>query len=269
MSSTPQIWRTAQEAQKRFFSRVADAPGSLLISDYDGTLAPFQKDKMQAFPYVGLQERLLQMLALPRIRLVFVTGRPATELRELLSVADHVEIWGAHGWDHIDAAGNYFAFSLTAEQKEILEKIQSVLVERGYEGALERKPASLAVHWRGAAQEEQQRLEGLTRVLASQYASAASFETMPFEAGIEIRCTGRTKADAVRNILEEGPSGTVAAYLGDDRTDEDAFPVVKKNGIAILVRPEVRESQADFWMCPPGDVINFFDHWIDSARSRA
>ncbi len=267
MPSVPPIWRTAREAQDSFFKRIAVAHSSLLISDYDGTLAPFQKDKMQAFPYAGLPERLAQMRALPDVRLVFVTGRPAKELRQLIPIANEVEVWGSHGWEHIDADGNYSIFPLTTGQKQVLDKIEIELIKRGYEHSLEKKLASLAVHWRDVPVEEQRRLEVLTRSLAAQYASSASFETMPFEAGLEIRGIGRTKADAVRETLQKEPEGTVAAYLGDDRTDEDAFPVVKKNGIAILVRPEVRESRADFWMYPPEDVINFFDHWIDSARS--
>lgn len=269
MLSIPPAWSKAHEDQHRFFERIASAPRSVLISDYDGTLAPFQNDKMQAFPYKGLEARLSKMLALSNIRLVFVTGRPAGELRELLSLTEGMEIWGSHGREHIDSEGRYSIFPPTDMQTETLALVHSALSERGYGQALERKPASLAVHWRTAAPQEKQQIEAATRSIAEQYLKDDCFETMPFEEGIEVRITGRTKADAVRTVLDAEPHDAVAAYLGDDRTDEDAFPAMKGRGISVLVRPQVRESLADFWMNPPLDLIDFFDHWISSARSRS
>jgi trehalose-phosphatase len=267
MLSTPPAWRTACKEQAKFFEQLGAAPRSVLILDYDGTVAPFHLDKMQAFPYPGVEAQLTQMLALSKIRVVFVTGRPARELKRLIPVADRVEIWGTHGWENIDGEGNYSMFPLSTEQKKTLDRIQDSLTRHGYEQSLERKLASLAVHWRGMEPERQRQLEELARSFATQYASAESFDLMPFEAGLEVRAVGRTKADAVREVLQDESVGTVAAYLGDDRTDEDAFPVMKRRGISVLVRPEVRQSLADFWMTPPDDLIDFFGQWIHAARS--
>lgn len=269
MLSIPQPWKSAPEEQQRFFARVAGSRRSVLLTDYDGTLAPFRKDKMQAFPYPGLAERLACLASMSNVRVVFVTGRIAGELKELLSISAPVEIWGSHGREHIDAEGQYTLFPLTAEQQEALDDVQATLEDKGYQQSIERKPTSLAVHWRGADLATQAQLEELTRSLAEQYTSENSFETISFEAGMEIRATGRTKANVVCDVLQEESTDTVSAYLGDDRTDEDAFPMLRERGVSVLVRPEVRESEADFWMNPPDDVIDFFDQWIHSARSRS
>lgn len=268
MSAIPQPWTEALKEQHSFFARISSGR-SILITDYDGTLAPFRKDKMQAFPYPGLDERLACLTSMPNVRVVFVSGRAAQELRQLLSISGRMEIWGSHGREHIDSDGRYFLFPLTDEQNEALDTIQAALAGKGFERSIERKPTSLAVHWRGEDHETEQRLKALTCALAAQYASEKPFETIPFEAGMEIRVTGRTKADAVHDILQEESPDAVSAYLGDDRTDEDAFPMMRNRGISVLVRPEIRESYADFWMNPPGDVIDFFDHWIHSARRRS
>lgn len=48
------------EKVEEFLRTVAVAPRSMLLLDYDGTLAPFSADRQQALPYAGL-EHLLQL----------------------------------------------------------------------------------------------------------------------------------------------------------------------------------------------------------------
>jgi trehalose-6-phosphatase len=70
----------------------------------------------------------------------------------------------------------------------------------------------------------------------------------------------------VAELLEQEPGGIPAAYLGDDLTDEDAFVAVGDGGYSILVRNEVRPSCAQFWLCPPEELLTFLDNWIAGAR---
>ena len=53
----------------------------------------------------------------------------------------------------------------------------------------------------------------------------------------------------------------VASYLGDDLTDEDAFRALKGRGLSVLVRNELRETLADIWLKPPGELIDFLLKW--------
>ena len=57
---------------------------SLLMLDYDGTLAPFHVDRFAATAYPGVEERLATLSGLAQVRLVLISGRPAHELRSLL-----------------------------------------------------------------------------------------------------------------------------------------------------------------------------------------
>ena len=67
-------------------------------------------------------------------------------------------------------------------------------------------------------------------------------------------------------ILEEmGGSGAVA-YLGDDRTDEDAFEAIAGKGLGVLVRPERRPTAAEVWLKPPGELLDFLDQWQRRAE---
>ncbi len=69
---------------------------------------------------------------------------------------------------------------------------------------------------------------------------------LPFDGGLELRSTNRTKGTAVAQILAQEPAALPAAYLGDDLTDEDAFAAIGSQGYSILVRSEVRESPPGF-----------------------
>ena len=132
--------------------------------------------------------------------------------------------------------------------------------------SLEMKPASLAIHWRGLDSEEQETIRDRVLNRYSKFSQNDSIELMPFEDGLEIRATGRTKADAVRAILDKKAPSTPLAYLGDDRTDEDAFAALGNDDLALLVRETPRATLADYWMAPPEDVLEFLDRWIVAAR---
>ena len=70
-------------------------------------------------------------------------------------------------------------------------------------------------------------------------------------------------------IVALEPAALPVAYLGDDLTDEDAFAAIGDRGFSILVRTEVRESFARFWLRPPEELLGFLDQWIAAAQSQS
>jgi len=58
----------------------------------------------------------------------------------------------------------------------------------------------------------------------------------------------------------------VCAYLGDDRTDEDAFLAIAPHGVGVLVRPELRETAAAWWLRLPEELLEFLDDWSAACR---
>ena len=79
---------------------------------------------------------------------------------------------------------------------------------------------------------------------------------------MELRAADVSKGQAVQKILEEAPDDAMVAYLGDDPTDEDAFKVLDGCGLRVLVRKDYRDTDADVWIRPPEELLDFLDHWI-------
>lgn len=266
--SVPARWRQSSE-QERFWCRLERAPNWLLLLDYDGTLAPFHQDRMLATPYPGVIQRLQEFSSIPRGKLIVVSGRQVADLETLLSSAPRIEIWGSHGREHRLPNGEYRLIPLEDDERRAVEHFASGLTADGWGDQLERKPAAVAVHWRGLAPEDAAEVE---RSAYRHFATAnppASLEMLPFESGVELRSRARTKGQVVADLLAEEPADSFAAYLGDDWTDEDAFRALRGVGYGFLVKQEPRESFASFHLVPPDELLEFLDRWLIAVNKEA
>ena len=277
-SETPPWWSAHRPEQQRFFGSVRGVGRPLLICDYDGTLAPFQMDKMQAHPYPGVAERL-EAIVRGGTEVAFVSGRPSSELVQLLPMAEGLEVWGMHGREHRSRDGRRTVLELTPRQLQALDQVQGDLERGGWADLLERKAGSLALHWRTLAGDSVEQTAGTpsggsgrTPAEARDAAGKAfaccagqdGFAVLPFDGGLELRTEDRTKAHAVEALLAQA-NPAAAAFLGDDLTDEDGFRVMReRGGLALLVRAEVRASRAQFSLRPPGELLGFLDSWIQA-----
>ena len=57
-----------------FLHQVERAKQSVLLLDYDGTLAPFRPDRHRALPYPGVTNVLSDIMETGRTRVVLITG---------------------------------------------------------------------------------------------------------------------------------------------------------------------------------------------------
>jgi len=244
-----------------FRSSVESADERVLILDYDGTLAPFTPDRDLAAPYKGVKERLAALHRQEHTRLVLVSGRAASDLDRLLNMDPRPEIWGSHGWERL-RDGKYEPPTIPDRWEQALLEARDACLKVAGESQCEFKPASVAVHWRGRENNFRKDVEQRLLPAWSGLASRLGLEIHRFDGGIELRCPGRDKGDSVRTILSESPPEAVAAYLGDDRTDEDAFAAIRGRGAAVLVRKELRDTGADLWLTPPDQLLEFMDLWI-------
>ncbi len=235
----PPAWINARNAHLQLWTRLAQGAPALLICDYDGTLAPFKADKMLATPYPGIAERLETIAALRGCTLALVSGRPVSEL---------------------------LTQEVVPQVQESLDAAAAELAGEGYASALERKSGSLAAHWRNLSPTEQAAFGGQAQRVFAKHTAAGALAILPFESGLELRASDQTKAHAVEALLAaQLGASPVAAYLGDDLTDEDAFGALGERGLSLLVRDEPRPSLAQYWLRPPAQLIGFLDDWARAA----
>ena len=259
-----------EEKLEEFFEALKGAPRSFLFLDYDGTLAPFRVDRFTARPWTGVRELLKLIQQQGRTRMTMITGRPAQEIRPLLGLEPPLEVWGLHGAERIYANGRRELEEAPAQTQAKLEELRATLRRDSLGGLFEDKANGVVMHWRGASPARAKQIERRTRALFEPMAQMDGLMLLDFESGLELRA-GRDKGGAVKAILEEarveGFQGP-AAFLGDDLTDEAAFAVM--NGLdsahlSVLVRREPRETVADVWMKPPGELLGFLGRWVGAV----
>jgi trehalose 6-phosphate phosphatase len=256
-----------QVAYGPFLERLGSAPARILLLDYDGTLAPFQIDRSQAVPYPEVLPLLGQIMA-RGTRVVLISGRPPRDLVAVSGIQPCPEIWGCHGLEQLKPDGSYEAEALSHQHQAGLSLAERLLNPEGLEARIEVKPGGVAFHSRGLSAPEAELMTKKVKQLWQPVTGEYGLTLLEFDGGLEIRVPGRDKGFAVRTILAESVPGAAVAYLGDDRTDEDAFQALNGRGLTVLVRPEYRPTAAEVWLQPPQELIRFLEEWLRASGGK-
>lgn len=212
-----------------------------LALDYDGTLAPFRAERGEARP---APETLPLLHALSRrICLGVISGRPLAELDRLLGdLAQKVFLAGAHGWEVRPPGGPAVLPpvppELQAEVAAAERRAHELLPEPADRAAdrVEKKRAGVAAHVRGMPEESAGRWLAALRPAWAAFADRG-LQLIDFDGGIELRVPARDKGRALSEFLAHCPDADLAIYVGDDRTDEDAFRALPARGLGVKVGP--------------------------------
>lgn len=244
-----------------FWTAIKRTEPRILMLDFDGTIAPFKASRFEVRPYPGVSERL-EALSKRACRIVVISGRPAKSLPSLLGTSIPLEIWGAHGAERLLPDGTFVPPKLSEQTREGLRQAHWQALLSMPPTRIERKSVSVAVHWRGLPLKERVALrkgiEERWRAIANRF----GLSMRPFDGGLEIIASGVNKGTAVKTLLEEAGERWIAAYLGDDQTDESGFEVLKGRGLSILVRSRWRITGAEAWIAPPEELLHFLEGWI-------
>lgn len=236
--------------------------GSLLLGlDFDGTLAPIVP-RPEAAAILPASRRALDMLAARGdTHIALVSGRSLEDLRRRV-VLDNVHYAGNHGLEiegpdvhrvHAEAeAARGTLQSLARALQRTLEPIRGVIVED--------KGLTLSVHFRLVTDGDEE-----TRVRESVHAVGRDYDGIRLTDGkkvVEIRPDvdwhkGRAFR-FLRDTLEERFGRGPAIFIGDDRTDEDAFRELGSTDCSIVVGdPPEHESIAQACLRSPEEVAKF------------
>ena len=270
-----------------FLAALPRARHRLLMLDYDGTLAPFRAERDEAAPYPGAVD-LLHALTRGGTRVVLITGRPATDMADMMGLDPQLEIWGVHGLERLFPDGRLERPEVPPAAARALEKAARWAENRGFGAFVEVKPGALALHWRGAEPAMAATLRLAASAALPIIAREGRLELREFDGGLELRAPGPHKGDVVRRLLDEVTTAEyepgddppaaprlAAAFLGDDFTDEDAFRALKAARgeprfadaalLGVLVRGEDRPTDADDSLRPPQELLAFLARWVEAV----
>jgi trehalose 6-phosphate phosphatase len=249
VAKVPDFWRRLKLSQEKF-----------LALDYDGTLAPFHPDPMQAFPLPEIPALLKKLSERSDTTLAIISGRPLREVVELLGDLPVVVV-GSHGREMKKSDGSLRAIEPTDKQKAGLEAAHHLAIQEGFEDHLEKKIGSIALHTRPLSSQMAAQIENTALTKWSALAQQYDLECMGFNGGVEVRCTGRNKGDVLKELLDLQPSEVFSVYIGDDVTDEDAFREIKGRGIGIKVGESATPTAATGFLASCEEVRSFLRAW--------
>lgn len=212
--------------------QVAATDRLLVASDFDGVLAPFVLDPMDAVPQAGTIEDLRALAALPATAAAVVSGRDLDTLTGLTGLGDGDGITriGSHGAQSSRAAG----LALTDDEAATLARLTTWLEEQTGRRApgtrLEHKPAAVVVHWRGLDEPRAATVRGI----AAEAAETLDVRLLAGKGVDELTVVHADKGTALRALADELDVAAIV-YLGDDVTDEHAFAVLGPGDVGIKV----------------------------------
>jgi trehalose-phosphatase len=245
-----------------FFEKLKTSNSSLLMLDYDGTLAPFAIDRNSAYPYKEVWQLICTLFLMQKTRIVLISGRMIKSVKQVIPEGPMPELWGCHGFERWSPENGYISITPSDIALEGLDIAENAVREFLNDNRMERKNASLVVHWRGLGHEIQKEIHSKTLKKWEKIPSEYPLEILNFDCGIEIRALGKHKGDVVNELFSEMSENVCAAYLGDDRTDEDAFEAMSGKGLSILVKRNFIETKADIQIVPPLELEWFLESWI-------
>ena len=254
--------RLEPDKYSSFFSSYKKA-SPLLVTDYDGTLAPFVKDREKAFlpPKTKI---LMGSILEAGGEVIIVSGRRPEEILDFVGLP--LEIWGCHGMEKIDKNGRYSRGTVPEEE---LKKLDGFASQLAYfpRGTVEKKPSGIALHWREKPQVFNIYTEVCEKLISE--AREHSLKVVPFNGGMEFILPYFTKGSAINEISAINPVSSPICYLGDDTTDEDAFEEIQKlkSGVGILISDGPKVSAANVYFSI-NNVDLFLDFWLNEMTPR-
>lgn len=224
-------------------------PQNAVFLDLDGTLAPIM-DAPEIVALAPETAALLQRLAaFAGGAAAIISGRDLRDLDRRTPRA--LARIGAHGLE-CARAGEAPAPAPPPSPPRLLAALTRIV--EGHPGAwLEAKGPVVAIHYRKAPHAAAAIYDEVKEAVACAPSYAAQLGKMVVEA----KPSGADKGKALRAAMTAPPfSGRAAVMVGDDATDEDAFPVAEEfGGYAVKVGPGA--TRAKFRLESPEDVIDW------------
>jgi len=236
-----------------------------LFLDYDGTLAPIAEAPEKAFIPPTMKTLLEKLIKIPKCKLVIISGRALMDVKKMVGIKNIVYV-GNHGLE-IEGPGISFRSLITPRVKTAFKCIKSEINKEllFFKGSfLEDKDLSFSVHYRLVAEDKVSLLKNTLMQVTNPFSRDHEVRVGYGKEVFEIKPpVDWDKGKAVSWLLTQkkfvsDKEKIFSICIGDDVTDEDAFSVVKDNGLAIAVgNPKL--SHAQYYLRDQDEVRKFLE----------
>jgi len=249
-------------------ARIHQAKNLFLFLDYDGTLTQIVSRPELALCTSEVKRHLEELRDLPGVHMAIISGRSLEDLREKVGVSGITYV-GNHGLEIENPIRQHkktLSSTRMRELKKIIQNLQNSLGE--IPGILfEEKGPVFSVHYRNVPQhffaQIPRVLEKELRQWKDHWKMASGKMVLEIRPNVDFN-----KGEAVKEILRTVPAlRLLPIYLGDDKTDEDAFRVLKGQGISVFIGPGSFPTEADFFLQNPDEVREFLSRCLKLRRA--
>lgn len=236
-----------------------------LFSDFDGTLAHLVPDPRAAHLSGRTREVLRRLSRKRQVILAFVSGRSLADLYSRIAIAGAAYA-GNHGLEIRAGQTRFVEPAAAALRSRLCRLSMELAAELGQidNAFVEYKGLTTSVHFRNADPQDVPAIESIMRAAVANEAGRFRIANgkMIFEI---LPVTDWHKGRAVRWIdRHHGVAPRLSIYLGDDRTDEDAFQALPG---AITVRVgSCAASSARYRTGSPREVRQFLTWLADRVN---
>ena len=226
---------------------LAATPHLLIACDYDGTIAPLVDDPMTALPLRETSVALRGLAALAQTDVAVISGRSLRDLAALSRLPAEIHLVGSHGSEFdIDFALDLDP-ALQERRSRLLDALGRLVADHP-KLSLEKKPASVAVHYRALDDDES---ETVVAEIERIHLTIGQLDIRHGKKVCELLLVPTDKGKAL-NTVRATVGATAALFLGDDVTDEDAFRTL--HGPDVGVKVGEGETAAPFRVDSPEEV---------------
>ncbi|XP_038994941.1 probable trehalose-phosphate phosphatase J [Hibiscus syriacus] len=283
IKSTPSIaddegsWSLHHPSALDMFEQIIDASKGkqiVMFLDYDGTLSPIVADPDRAFMSNKMRKTVRKVAKC--FPTAIVSGRCRDKVYDFVKLAE-LYYAGSHGMDikgpeklSKSNQDTELLFQPASEFLPMIDEVYKQLVEttKSTPGAtVENNKFCLSVHFRCVDEKKWSELAQQVKSVLKDYPKLRLTQGRKV---LEIRPTIKwDKGKALEFLLESlgfaNCTDVFPVYIGDDRTDEDAFKILRDRGqgFGILVSKFPKDTNASYSLQEPDEVLDFLRRLVE------
>ncbi|MDI6765908.1 MAG: trehalose-phosphatase [Bacteroidota bacterium] len=257
-----QVWQNLQQ-------KISNSNKIFLFLDYDGTIVSIKKHPSLAVLPLITRTLIAQLARHSNISVCIVTGRSLNDIRNLLGIKNI--LYAANHGFQIHHKKRTWIHPDVKRVLPLIKKVEGALVKglkpiKGF--LIENKGFTLSVHYRNVKPEDVQQLKIILKIIVSLF-----YEALKLTAGkkvIEVRPQIQwDKGKAILKILKmyRVTDKSTVIFIGDDKTDEDAFRLLPSHAITIRVAKN-KSTYAKYYLRNSSEVRQLLENIISLKHNQ-